>query len=457
MKTISGASTFLADGKTTRRAFALLIAGGALAANAQTNPADTTAGKDLERIRIENMKQATHVITAGGDESVKDSIYNMLNRFYYDQFRHFQDPRAPYFMFMSKSGNLALGVGGLIRMRGYFDWNGIVPASGFSPYLIPTVKDPAQTKDLFATPAGTALFFTLIGHSELLGDYMGYIETGFSGYNNRDLKLKKAYIQAGDWTAGYTTTTFEDTKAEPSTIDGSGPNGVNSRTNVLLRYMHTFKGGHWTVAGSFEFPSSSISADGTTTKACPDYVPDIATFGQYQWDGGASHVRLSGLARVLSYRDLLQEKNHNIFGWAVQLSAVVKVLPQFRLYGITSVGQGHESYTTDLSIGSFDLVAKPGQPGRLYAPTAVGYVAGATYHFRPNLFSNVAFSEQRYYPRENPGNDQYKYGLYGAFNLFWDITPRFEVGAEYLIGKRMNFDGSHGNANRVTAMMMVSF
>ncbi len=60
-----------------------------------------------------------------------DSIMKRLNTFYIDQFRHFQDPRAPYFMFMSKDGKLAMGVGGLIRMRGYFDWDGLCPQAAF--------------------------------------------------------------------------------------------------------------------------------------------------------------------------------------------------------------------------------------------------------------------------------------------------------------------------------------
>lgn len=31
-----------------------------------------------------------------------DSIRREISVFYYDQFRHFQDPGAPYFLFMSK-------------------------------------------------------------------------------------------------------------------------------------------------------------------------------------------------------------------------------------------------------------------------------------------------------------------------------------------------------------------
>ncbi len=141
---------------------------------------------------------------------------------------------------------------------------------------------------------------------------------------------------------------------------------------------------------------------GEYTKACSDYVPDMAAFAQYQWAGGASHVRLSGLARVLTYRDMLQARNHNIFGWGLQLSTVIKALPQFNLYGIASVGHGHESYTTDLASDKFDLVADPGQKGRLYAPMAVGYVLGAQYYFTPSLFADMALSEQRYYPKNNP-------------------------------------------------------
>lgn len=440
-------------------AFGLMAGSCTVIANAQTDT--ITSGEAVGIVSPQKKLQNsiisdTHIISMGSEEAARDSLEHMLNMFYVDQFRHFQDPRSPYFMFMSKSGNLAMGVGGLIRMRSYFDWNGSIPINGFSPYMIPIPKDPTSMKRLAATPAGTGLFFTLLGRNSIIGNFMGFFMADFSGYNNRDFKLKKAYVTAGDWTVGYATTTFEDTQAEPSTIDGAGANGVNSRTNVLVRFMHTFKE-RWTVAGSFEFPSSSIGADEVHTKACSDYVPDIAAFLQYQWDETESHIRVSGLGRVLSYRDLITAKNYNIFGWGAQLSAVWRVIPKMKLYGIASVGRGHASYTTDLSSGNFDLIEKPGDPGRLYAPKAVGYVAGIQYYFTDKLFSNIALSEQRYYPKENPEDSQYKYGLYGAFNLFWDITPRFEIGMEYLAGKRMDFNGTHGNSNRITAMAMFSF
>lgn len=34
-----------------------------------------------------------------------DSVREQISRFYYDQFRHFSDPAAPYFLFMSKDAS----------------------------------------------------------------------------------------------------------------------------------------------------------------------------------------------------------------------------------------------------------------------------------------------------------------------------------------------------------------
>lgn len=406
-------------------------------------------------LRIEDMKANTHIVTTGDDEA-KDSIAKLLNIFYYDQFRHFQDPRAPYFMFLSKNGDLALGVGGQVKIRGYFDWNGSIPNTGFVPFDIPIPKNPASMKALSASASGTGLFFTLLGSNRLLGNYMAYFQADFSGYNHRGFRIKKAYVTIRDWTAGYAVSTFEDTQAEPATVDGSGPNGINSRKNILVRYLKGFKN-RWKVAGSVEFPSQSISADGVHTMACTPYIPDFAAFLQYEWNEGSSHLRLSGLLRTLTYRDLIKGINHNITGWGLQLSTVINPLPTMKLYGIVSTGQGHASYTTDLGNGEFDLIPEVGHEGKLYAPWAAGIVAGVEYFFNKKVFMNVAFSEQTYYPRPNPHDSSYKYGLYAVGNIFWDITPRFELGFEYLHGKRKNFNGESGSANRIMAMFEVSF
>ena len=48
-----------------------------------------------------------------------DSVYHVIASFYYDQFRHAQDPNSPYFMFLSKETGMMMGIGGVVRMRGW--------------------------------------------------------------------------------------------------------------------------------------------------------------------------------------------------------------------------------------------------------------------------------------------------------------------------------------------------
>ena len=435
----------------------LIVVWNPLAGKAQspTMSEPDSVGKSIHDLKRNEVIENTHVF---GEDGVarRDSLKGMLNMFYMDQFRHFQDPRAPYFMFMSKSGDLAFGVGGQVKVKGYFDWDGALPGWDFAPYDIPIPKDPADMRNLAATPSGTGLFFTLLGNHSKVGNFMAYFQADFGGYKERGFRIKKAYLTVGDWTAGYTTTTFEDTKAEPSTVDGAGPNGINSRKNVLIRYMHTWKK-HWTVAGSLEFPSQSIELEEGKTENVNPYLPDLAAFAQYQWDGGNSHLRLSGLLRTLTYRDLLVGRNYNITGWALQLSTVLNPVAPLDIFGIISTGRGHASYTTDLGNGNFDLIPDMDNEGRLYAPMAAGFVLGVQYFWTSKLFSNLAFSEQTYYPKKDPNDSSYKYGLYAVGNLFWDITPRFQVGFEYLFGRRKNFDGDSANASRVMAQMMLSF
>lgn len=386
----------------------------------------------------------------------RDSIEILIERFYADQFRNFQDPKAPYFMFVSKDANLAMGVGGVVRMRGWFDWNGSIPTKGFAPYYIEIPKDPSRRHNLQATPAGTAIFMTLMSHTPKLGYLSAYIEGNFDGYQHIGFKLKKAYVTLNDWTIGYANSTFCDPATLAPTIDGAGPNGQTTRTNVLVRYIHTFKD-RWSVGGSFEFPKSAVTELADQTKKCPDYVPDICAMAQYQWDEGLSHVRVSGLLRVMPYRNLIQKRNRNVVGWGAMISGVWKVFNPLSLYASCSVGQGYESYQADFSDSNLDLVPDFRQPGKLYAPTAFGITAGVKYNFLYNLYAAVALGRMQYCPKQHLNDDQYKIGLYSAVNLFWDITPRIRVGAEYLAGRRKNFDGSHGNANRADVLFQFSF
>ncbi len=421
--------------------------------------ANVSHAKSLTEQMTDSLAASHKLIFIDGTPTLaqQDSVRGLILSFYYDQFRHFSDPAAPYFMFMSKDATLAMGIGGCVRMRGYYDWGGAMPGSGFAPYLIPMQPDPTNMRHFDTTPAGSSLFFRIIGRNKSLGSYQLYIEANFNGYQNRDFHLKKAYAIVNDFTIGYASSTFSDPAAVPATVDSQGPNNKISGTSVLVRYMPTFKN-RWTIAVSAETPSTQLATDQINTAKVSNWMPDFAAFVQYAWSQSA-HVRLAGIYRTLSYRDLIkgQEGNHNIGGWGLQLSSVAHPVDQITTYVTANYGHGVAGAGGDLQIGNYDLVGDPERPGHMYAPATLGWCVGVQYNFRPNLFASVSMSESRYLPKHDVAGSEYKYGLFGAVNVFWNLTPRIQAGAELDLGKRKNFDGEHRSAKRFGLMAQFSF
>lgn len=384
-----------------------------------------------------------------------DSVENTIRRFYADQFRHFQDPLAPYFLFMSKDTKLAMGMGGCVRMRAYYDWGGAIPSPGFAPYLIPMTDVPTRKRYLGTTPAGTALFFRVIGRNKKLGEYQLYIEANFNGYQARDFHLKKAYGVINDWTIGYTNSTFSDPGALPPGVDASGPNAKMSATAVLVRWSKSFRKG-WSMAASVEAPSDQIDAKPDISAKVEQYIPDVALFGQYVW-GKSNHIRLAGILRSIPYRNLIQGKNHIVEGWGLQLSGVWHPERSVTLYGMLNGGKGYSSLGGDLLMGNYDLINDPRKPGKMYAPPSFGYYAAVQYNFTPTVFATAIVGGSHYRPYHDAAPTEYNDGLYLAFNAFWYLTERISCGAEFNLGRRQNFNGSSRWARRAEVMAQFSF
>ncbi len=420
-------------------------------------PADTHVDQ-----HIADKAATTKLIYIDGkpaDEAIRqhyvDSIRRIVTEFYYDQFRSAQDPDSPTFLFMSKEANMTLGIGGGVRMRAFYDWNGAMPTSAFSPINIAIPADPASSKRFNATPSGTYFNLRAIGHNTVIGSYGLYIEADFTGYQGRDLKLKKSYAMVRDFTIGYATTTFSDPAALPAVIDAAGPNNKFSASNVLVRYMPRFKR-HWYLALSVETPQTAIDAMAEGVRAASNMAPDFAAFLQYEWARG-QHVRLSGVVRSLSYLTVADSKRHNLTGWGIQFSGVARPETHISAYFTANYGHGYAGLGGDLINGAYDLVADPAAPGTLYAPAAFGWCAGLQYNFRPNLFATLAASETRYLPRDGQPGNEYKYGIFGCANIFWMIMPRLTVAAEFDWGKRANFSGATKCAERANLSCMFTF
>lgn len=419
---------------------------------------DTTSmyPEEAQRAALIKDSKVIYVNAEGGNYASRDSAEALMIKFYDDQFRHSRDPEAPTFTFMSKDANLAMGVGAKVALSGWFNWNGYIPGSDFSPYSIQIPKAPETNRSLNGSASGSAIYFSLIGTNEKIGDYRVYIQGGFSGYANKGFKLKKAWIQIRDFTAGLAPSTFSDPASEPDVLDTGGANGKVSKSNLLVRYMKTFRG-KWSLAGSVELPSSQPDVSDSKVSKMLDYVPDIAALGQYQWNRGLSHIRIAGIIRSMGYRELTTESTHHVTGWGVLLGSTVKAGKNVTIYAQGSIGQGMSAYTGDLSNGNYDLLSDPGNPGHLYAPTTVSAIFGLKYYWMKNLTSTLALGTLRNFAKNGTNDGTYRYGQYLAANIIYNITPRFHIGMEYEAGKRMNYNRTHGNANRLLATFVASF
>lgn len=154
---------------------------------------------------------------------------------------------------------------------------------------------------------------------------------------------------------------------------------------------------------------------------------------------------------------MIKSKNHDISGWATQLSAVANPHPAMTVFATANYGHGYASLGGDLMMGAYDLVSDRERPGVLYAPASYGWCLGYKYNFTPMLFASASVSQTRYLPSCPVKPEDYKYGIASAVNVFWNMTPRMQVGIEYDSGYRRNFGGAHRSAQRVGAMCMFSF
>ncbi len=392
------------------------------------------------------------VVLTGDADKGRDLIAILYNR----EDMHFQDPKAPRFLFLDSQGKVAFGIGGYLKGTLQYDFDGSIDdGSSFTTYDIPVPANPALRSQFLANANHSTVFLQMVGRSEMFGYYQVYIRTNFTGggTNGYGLKLKQAYVSLDKVTIGLTRSTFVDGGAGVPTIDDEGHCGELTGTNIIFQYRPRFTS-HLSGAISVEMPQASYTVN-TDCEAINQRVPDLPAYLQYSW-GGSSHVRLSGLVRNLSYRDLVSEKNRFSFGWAAQLSGVIEAGNKTDFYYNASYGKGYARYVNDLSGSGFDLIPD-GTTGTMKAPGVLAFKAGLSYHFTPDFFVAGSYSQSRLFDQTAMAADTYRYGQYVSATAFYNILPDLQVGVEYLYGNRADINHMHGHANRLTSMLQFSF
>lgn len=399
-------------------------------------------------------------IVVSGDQTKSGPLVAIL---YDTSDMHFTEPTAPRFLFLDRRGKVAFGIGGYVKGTLQYDFDGSInDGASFTTYDIPVPGNPAQRNQFYGNANHSTIFLQLVGRNEKFGYYQMYIQTNFSGNGTTGygLKLKQAWLKLGYVTAGLANSTFVDGAAGTPVIDDQGPSGEISNKTILVRYAPRFND-HFSAAIGVEVPKASMTVntpegENPLVEKINQRVPDIPIYVQYEWNGGASHVRLSGLFRDLSYRNLVKSQNAFHAGWAIQLSGIIRPVKELTLFYQGAYGAGYGAYINDLADFGYDLVPSA-TPGKMTAPRLASFELGARYNFSPNVFAAATYSQARVMKQGQLTSDTYRYGQYFAVSGFWDIVPDLRVGLSYIRGQRTNFDHTHGHANSLMGLLQYNF
>lgn len=376
---------------------------------------------------------------------------------------HFMNiPDVPRFALLGKEHRFYMGIGANVKAIGVYDAGHPIPnPNSFITSEIPMHVAPGNGGKFSITAQQSNFYLNVValpGTKNQLGAYVDIIFLG----NNYAPILNHAYLKYRDITAGYTFSIFSDAAASPSTIDRQGINAFTGAKMGMVAFQPRFgKNKEWGIGVAFDMPDLSVTnADHTTT--VNQRVPNIPFYVQRSWADGKGWLRVSGLIRNLYYRDLTLDKNIDKVGWGVKASGKTPVYGGLTAFYQATYGKGMASYIQDLGGLGMDLMPDPSNPGKLTTiGTWAGY-AGLQYDFNSRISSTVAYGHVRTYAdrftdSSNSWGSDYKYAQYVVANVFWNVNSIVQVGAEYLYGRRMNYDRQQAHDNRIELELQVSF
>lgn len=371
----------------------------------------------------------------------------------------FQQPAPPTFIFASKNNRFSLALGGYISLRAGYDFDGAVDNIDFIPADIPMSVDYNNRQQFLMDASTSRLYMMAIGNTRKLGRVVVYIDADFRGSTRYMPRLRSAYVSMLGLTVGRDVTTFCDLNAAPTTIDFQGPNAYNLRFATMIRYEVSFLEDVMTFGVAAEMPSVSGTYN-DTFRPLAQRMPDFPMYLQAAWgENRQSHFRASAVLRNMYFYDTAGDKSSSLFGWGVQASGKINLGRILDLYFNGVYGKGITPYIQDLAGSGLDFTPNPSNPEHMQTTPMWGWQAAAQINLVPTKltlaggYSMVRVEERNGYLSQ----DEYRQGQYIFGNIFYHITPRFKVAAEYLYGTRKNMSRAHNHANRVQMMAQYNF
>lgn len=415
-----------------------------------------------------NAQDAKSIVVA--KTSVEDSIILSKDR---SQAPH--EIPVPKFVIKTKDKSFMMTVGGQINpIMGVDLGNNLYNVDGagisFVTQKIPVPAQVGHKSDYYINPLNAAIDFQVVGLAGTPDQITGYIKFGTDGITST-LHLTRAYVSWRNFTAGKKLTLMQDDYAcQPPTIDPEGPSGcISTVVNEVNYTSKNYDGFQFAVGLDLPtwYASNGIyrgkdypAFDG---KAVTNYadaeqvIPDIPMWIQYG-TSNYNRVRLSGIIRNFAYRNLITNKTDHKVGWGAMLSGNLNPVKPVIFYYQLAYGKGIGAYLQDIAGMPLSFIPSDSEPGKMEASPMMGVNVGFTFNINSKWQINIMGSESRIWDVRNYAiqNDayNYRYALYAAGNVFYNITPYLQWGIEYLWGHRETWNMGGASDSRIQTQLM---
>lgn len=371
-----------------------------------------------------------------------------------------QQVATPSAIFADKRNTFSFAIGGYVALRAGYSFDRVVNNSDMVPYDIPMVSSPASKQALRFDASTSRIFLRGVANTNKLGQVHIFFDIDFRGgaQGSYTPRIRSGYVSMLGLTVGRDVSTFCDLTAAPTTIDFQGPNAYNFNFATLIRYEYSFLKDHLKVGAAAEMPNVS-GTYGTTLSYIPQRVPDFPIYFQYSWGKNRdSHIRASAVFRDMYLYNEARKGEDDLFGWGVQFSGNIKITKYLQLFMNGVYGEGITPYIQDLTNSGLDFTPNPKDATLVQTTPMYGWQAAAQINILPNLFVSGGYSTVRVCKKNGYYSDEeYKQGQYVFGNIFYNLTPRFILAAEYLWGSRKNMNGEKATANRVNILAKYNF
>ena len=278
-------------------------------------------------------------------------------------------------------------------------------------------------------------------------------------------RLRHAYGELGHFGAGQYWSPFMDIDIFPNSIEYWGPNGMIFFRNVQVRWMPIQ--GDTRLTFALERPGSSQDAgrleDRIEIQNIRGRFPYPDASGQFRWGGSWGYVQAAGIVGQTRLDDILKDRfnlDDTVDRWGINLTSNIKVGAKDVVKLGYAFGDGMENYLNDAPA---DIAAEPnfGDPTRPIKGKAlpfVGITAFYDHYWNDRWSTSAGYSQLVIDNTVLQNRDEFHRGQYALINLLHYPAENVMVGAEYIWGRRKNFnDGFRVNDSRLQFSFRFNF